>query len=304
MKKLLLYLSICICLGLFNISCQKGNKLDLASCPATPKTKQEEIEAIPRTIPQAATKQLIGSMGQSEVLCVVMTPKDFGINTKNFLAILYEGDKGKIFFIMPQVMQDLGPILQQYYQQNPVSMRVIEVENPYDFSGLTTKTGTGAGAKKGDYRGKYIGNTYTALVEHINQFYNMNTLDLSRIPPAIELIPEQADEWSCGPNSAARSLILAGKMNHHHNWEGPNDFNTFLNNCPKSLDVAQGVDNIVMGTSIALGALVGSFFGIDPAPAMTHVRQVASILPTVCTPKIGPSPRHLSNYINSHLPSN
>lgn len=303
MKKLLFYLSIC--LGVLNISCQKGNKLDMESFPETPKTKQEEIEEIPRTIHQAATKQLIGSIGQNEVLCIVMKPEDFGINAKNFLAVLNEGDNGKIFFVMQQAMQDLGPILQQYYRQNPVSMRVIKVANPYDFRTLTAKTGTGAGTNKSNYRGEYIGNTYEAFAECIKRFDNVKTLDLSSIRLAIALIPEQADEWSCGPNSAARALILADKTHNQgsHNWNETNDFNVFLNNCPKSIDVTQGIDNIARSSSIAIGTFIGIFNRSLATSVMANISQVALSLPTVCTTKAGPSPHRLSSYINSHLPS-
>ena len=308
-----IYFTLAI-LGVFTASCQRRHVLNMDQKTEVEPSKlplgQRELEqalAIPRPIHQAATKQLIGAMVPGEVLCVAITPEhfqDLGLNFNGFVAALHGSDQEKICFIMKQVMQDLAPILQQYYTQSPDVIRVVEVEDCCDFKDLSDKTGVGAGTIKSNHenRATWIG-TYRNFYDCINYTSGWKTLDKEKIQSALEQVPSQAESWSCGPNSAARALILAGRS--------ISQFDIFLRNCPRGSEVARKKAKVVTGAGIGAfigGALLTAIPGAAPIGAAILATGWGSAMGGMVTQGIadsyttGPSPHYLSEYINQHLP--
>ncbi|TDG95371.1 hypothetical protein [Cardinium endosymbiont of Culicoides punctatus] len=279
-----------------------------------PPQEGRNSEKIPKPITQAATKQLIHNTAPGEVLCVWVTPdgfKDLGLDFNQFVTVLQEGHQEQICFIMQEALRELAPIIHQYVQMHPTTVRAIEVADPYDFAELTSKTNVGAGGGiKTGYTKNHIGG-YTAFRNTIRVSSNWETLDISKIEAAFSQIPAQVEGWSCGPNSGARALILAGQPLNSETlapWNDPSGFAFFLQNCPKATEIAGERADVTRG--IGIGGLIGGILLTTICPPVGIPLLVGGGITAgagVATRAItdhnttGPTPYYLSEYIDRHL---
>ena len=298
--------------------------------PPLPENYQEIVKQY-QAITGSEVREIIDSITPKEVLVGILDP-----DTKREMPIpacFAAPEEQELMFVPATLLEESALILQAYYNERPDSdkVQIISVSELEDWVVLLQKAGPGIAGDKhfnlsrledlGTYKKPAERDKKPAVAYYedggINYFFDndryqdSSSLKWERLccrewmHRAVDNIPPQDDEWSCGINAAAKAI------NMFNNYIMDEDYylNTFLANAPKSIDRntshekggkvgAAGVGLMTGGILLApftLGTslvLVGA--GAGMAAGGTATQEIGKL-------EVGPKPRVLAKYITNSL---